>query len=115
MPGGKEPHFLCRSDRKMLWLAGIWADYGDDAACCAIITEPARGCAADIHDRMPLVLADDSFDDWLDPELQEREAIRSAVHHLDGALLTHWPVSRRVNRPANDDASLIEPDDNARA
>ncbi|WP_152479996.1 SOS response-associated peptidase [Halomonas sp. THAF12] len=110
-PDGKLPHYLCRADRQMLWLAGIWADYGDGSACCAIISEPARGCARDIHDRMPLVLADDSFNTWLDPELHERDTIRSAVHHLDAQMFTHWAVSTRINRPANDDPSLIEPAD----
>ncbi|WP_416138378.1 SOS response-associated peptidase family protein [Halomonas sp. HK25] len=54
----------------------------DDTACCAIITEPARGIARETHDRMPLVLDNDSLEAWLAPDLVERGAIRAAVHHL---------------------------------
>ncbi|WP_192035149.1 SOS response-associated peptidase [Halomonas sp. YLGW01] len=108
--GGKQPYYLCREDRATLFLAGIWGAFADGTAGCAIVTEPARGNAREIHDRMPLLLNDDSLRTWLDSTLQERDAIRSAVHHLDADTLTHWPVSTRINRPTHDDPRLIEPE-----
>lgn len=107
--GGKQPYFITRTDRQTLFLGGIWAPLDDDTACCAIITEPARGVAREIHGRMPLVLEDRSLEAWLDPDLVERDAIRAAVHHLDADAITAWPVSSRVNQVANDDAELIQP------
>jgi putative SOS response-associated peptidase YedK len=108
--GKKQPHFLCREDREPLWLAGIWAERADGTPGCAIITEPARGAAKEIHSRMPLALDSGSLEPWLDPDLTDRETIRSVVHHLDAELITYWPVSPRVNRPGNDgDDSLINP------
>lgn len=107
--GGKQPFFITREDHQPLFLAAIWEPFEDETSCCAIITEPARGLAQSIHDRMPLVLDDASLEPWLDPELTERDAIRSSVHHLDADALAAWPVSKRVNRVANDDASLINP------
>ncbi|MCH4563332.1 SOS response-associated peptidase [Halomonas sp. EGI 63088] len=107
---GKQPYYLCREDREPLFLAGICAERADGSFGCAIVTEPARGIARNIHDRMPLALDDESLAPWLDPDLTDRDAISSVVRHLDAALVTHWPVSTRVNRPANDDPSLIEPD-----
>nr|WP_246389902.1 SOS response-associated peptidase family protein [Halomonas cerina] len=106
---GKQSHFLCREDRALLFLSGIWADYAGGSACCAIITEPARGIAKEIHDRMPLVLADDSLEAWLDPALTERDAICSAVQHLEAEALSAWPVSARVNRPDQEGSGLIRP------
>ncbi|WP_238984590.1 SOS response-associated peptidase [Billgrantia kenyensis] len=59
---------------------------------------------------MPLILDDASLEPWLDPDLTDREAIRNVVRHLDASLFEHWPVSRAVNRPGNDeDAELINP------
>jgi putative SOS response-associated peptidase YedK len=106
--GGKQPWFITREDRQPLFLGAIWAPFDDDTACCAIITEPARGIAKEIHDRMPLVLDHDSLEAWLDPELTERDAIRAAVHHLPAEALTAWPVSRRVNRAGEEGSDLIE-------
>ncbi|WP_250148384.1 SOS response-associated peptidase [Halomonas jincaotanensis] len=59
---------------------------------------------------MPLALDAESLEPWLDPDLTDRETIRNVVHHLAAGLITHWPVSTRVNRPGNDeDAALINP------
>jgi putative SOS response-associated peptidase YedK len=59
---------------------------------------------------MPLALDAESLEPWLDPDLTDRETTRNVVHHLDAALITHWPVSTRVNRPGNDeDTALINP------
>lgn len=106
--GRKQPYYLTRQDGEPLWLAGIWSERPDGKPGCAILTEPARGLAKEIHPRMPLALDAQSLALWLDPELTDREMIRQLVHHLPADLLTHWPVSTRVNRPAYDDASLIE-------
>ena len=107
--GGKQPYFFTREDRQPLFLGGIWEPYADDTACCAIITEPARGIAREIHDRMPLVLDDQSLEAWLDPALTERDAIRAAVHQLEAETLVAWPVSTRVNRSDQEGGSLVEP------
>ncbi|MHB0774414.1 SOS response-associated peptidase [Halomonas sp. WWR20] len=106
----KQPHFLCRMDREPIFLAGIWAEREDGGVGCAILTEPARGTARDIHDRMPLILDDESLALWLDTGLTDRETLRNVVHHLDAELITHWPVSTQVNRPSGEgDETLINP------
>lgn len=80
------------------------------SATGAILTEPARGSAAEVHDRMPLILDDASLEPWLDPDMTDRETIRHVVRYLDASLIEHWVVSRAVNRPGNDeDAGLINP------
>ncbi|EWH00556.1 SOS response-associated peptidase [Halomonas sp. BC04] len=107
---GKQPHYLTRTDREPLAFAGIYAKREDGNLGCAILTEPARGSAAEVHDRMPLILDDASLEPWLDPDLTEREMIRQVVRHLDAGLIEHWPVSRAVNRPGNEgDSGLINP------
>lgn len=48
-----------------------------------------------------------SLTPWLDPDLNERDAIRAAVHHLEADALTAWPVSRRVNRADEEGEPLV--------
>ena len=62
---------------------------------------------AHIHPRMPLVLDPGSYGAWLDPSLTERDAIKAAVRSRNAGELLHWAVSTRVNKPGNDDASII--------
>lgn len=107
---GKQPHFLTRIDREPFAFAGIFAQREDGSLGCAILTEPARGSAAEVHDRMPLILDDASLEPWLDPDLTERETIRCVVRHIDAGLIEHWPVSRAVNKPAEGQgAELLNP------
>ncbi|MCK2042580.1 SOS response-associated peptidase [Chromohalobacter sp. TMW 2.2308] len=107
--GRKQPHFICREDREPIYLAAIWAERADGSPGCAILTEPARGIAAEIHSRMPVALDDESLEPWLDPHLTDRESIRGAVGHLPAKLLTHWAVDRRVGNVKNDTADLPNP------
>ncbi|WP_043739802.1 hypothetical protein [Thioalkalivibrio nitratireducens] len=46
---------------------------------------------------------------WLDPGLSDRETLRNVARRLDAERLVAYPVSIRVNRPANDDPALLEP------
>ncbi len=101
--------FFTRYDHEPLFTAGVWAHRADGEPGCAIITEPARGAASDIHARMPLVLDDNCLQAWLDPELQDPQDVREAVHRLEPEAVTCWRVSTRVNQSANTGADLIEP------
>lgn len=106
---GKQPYFFACKDREPLFMAGIWVINPDDRPGCAIITEPARGQAGEIHSRMPLVLDEACLQQWLDPQAQDRQTLRAFVERLDPDSLTCWPVSTRVNRTDNDSAELVEP------
>lgn len=105
--GKKQPHFLTREDKEPIWLAGIWTDRPDDKPGFAVITEPAKGSAKDIHSRMPLLLSSESLALWLDSETTERDDIRAAVRRMPTTAIVHWPVSTRVNRPGEDEESLL--------
>jgi putative SOS response-associated peptidase YedK len=110
---GKQPFFITLKDADpdaVLFFAGLWEDRSEgEGSCCAILTEPASPALAFIHDRQPVVLDPACRWQWLDPELQERDAIRAATRRLDPQRLMAFPVSTRVNRPENDDVSLLEP------
>jgi putative SOS response-associated peptidase YedK len=69
-----------------------------------IVTEP-NGFAADIHDRMPVFLAQDQFAPWLTGDAGA-EYLKPAPNDY----LQCWPVSKRVNssKADADDATLID-------
>jgi len=79
-PGGaKTPFFLTLPDTPVMALAGIYqritTSLGEVNDTAAILTRPAWGVAADIHDRMPLVIMPGAIAAWLDPLRMERDAI----------------------------------------
>jgi putative SOS response-associated peptidase YedK len=110
----KTPFFMYRSDGEPLFAAGLWSVWkpakdGAPLLSCTIITTDAVGELAEIHDRMPLMLAQADWDAWLNPDAE-----------LDPELLTRPPdtgaielrqVSTLVNSVRNNGPELLQPVD----
>ena len=73
------------------------------------MTTTANRTLAPIHDRMPVVVAPDAFDLWLDGAHVEAETAAAAIAPAAEDLFEYYEVSTAVNRVANDDESLIAP------
>ena len=71
----------------------------------AIVTTDANEMVGDIHDRMPAILAPGDYTRWLSDEPDPRDLLRP----FPADLMRMWPISTRVNKPENDDPSIIEP------
>jgi putative SOS response-associated peptidase YedK len=70
-PGGKRPWYFTACDGSpALTVAGLWDQWRDRASgetlksCTMIITEP-NAFVAEVHDRMPALLAEKDFEPWL--------------------------------------------------
>lgn len=111
-PAGAQPYRFERRDRQPFALAGVWDRHGGDATSLetvAIVTAEATPAVADIHHRMPVILSEDRAASWL---------AEAPADPADDVLAPRWddafhryPIGRRVNDPANDDPSVIEPMD----
>lgn len=55
-----------------------------------------------MRDRMPVILAAEHYDPWLDPEMQDVERAVALLTPFDSSLMKQYPVSTRVNLVAND-------------
>jgi putative SOS response-associated peptidase YedK len=91
-------------------LAGLWENWrnpnrGEWERTFAIITVPANALVEQIHDRMPAILERESYDRWLGSETDPNDLLFT----YPSEPMTMWPISTRVNTPANDDRSLLEP------
>ncbi|HKO52995.1 MAG TPA: SOS response-associated peptidase [Polyangiaceae bacterium] len=104
----KQPFLLQRSDRQPFAFAGIWAEQalasGELLPSAAILTTAPRGVAAQVHDRMPVILPAEFQNRWLDPNARYKELLVP-----DSDALELVPVSSLVNSAKNDDARVIEP------
>lgn len=114
--GAKVPHFVHRADDEPMAFAGLWAVWhhpeGGEGArlhTCAIVTTEAGPDVRELHSRQPVVLGSDAWDAWLDRDLRDPEAVRALLAGSPAGTLRAYPVSTRVNTPANDDPSLLEP------
>ena len=58
---------------------------------------------------MPVILEPGDFDLWLDPTEHRREKLVPLLRPAANDLLAMYPVSRYVNKPANEGPDCIAP------
>ncbi|MDA8110064.1 MAG: SOS response-associated peptidase [Betaproteobacteria bacterium] len=108
----RQPYFIYPADRRLACFAGLLsargAPGGAEQLSCALLTRAAAGRAAEIHDRMPVVLPEAAFGRWLAPEVVRPEDV-AALIAAARADFEHYPVSTRLNAAKTDDAALIDP------
>ncbi len=109
--GGKRPHLIHRTSGEPFTLAGVWERWGPPESSletCAIITAPATDAMQPIHDRMPVIVAEEDRAAWLGRETPE-EVLKELLRPSPVPDLEAYEVSRFVNDPANDTEECIAP------
>lgn len=108
-PQGKQPFALALQQHDAFAMAGLWEHWqsqdGSQLFSAAILTCQANSLVAPIHDRMPVILADDVWTAWLAPETQPEE-LQSLLQPFPAEAMRAWPVSKAVNNPRNQDIPL---------
>lgn len=110
-PAGKVPHRLVLSDRRPFVFAGIWderadRETGEVLRDFCIITTAASPSIAPIHDRMPVILAQEVWDFWL-ADTEDYAGLTDLLCPLEDGQIEAYEVSTRVNNVQNDDEDLI--------
>ncbi|MBL1101485.1 SOS response-associated peptidase [Streptomyces coffeae] len=114
----KQPYFIHPADGQVMALAGLYEYWlnpdmaKDDPAAwlmtCTIITTEATDAAGRIHPRMPLALAPDHYDAWLDPHRDNADELRGLLIQPAEGRLDARPVSTAVNNTGNNGPQLLD-------
>ncbi len=115
----RQPYLVHRRDGEPLAFAGLWEIWRDPAfqdaddpdawvRSCVIVTTRANALLESVHSRMPVVLDEASWDTWLDPETNDFGLLESMLVPAPDDWFEMYPVSTRVNTPANNDADLLQ-------
>ncbi len=98
----KMPFYIARNDGQPLTFAGLWERWKDGTLSFTILTTEACAGIHDLHTRMPVMLAPQSFEPWLagedplcDPDI--------------GTAAGVTPVSPKMNSPRHNEPGGIEP------
>ncbi len=119
--GVKQPEFVHLPDELTVF-AGLYEWWRDPAKAdddpdrwvlsATIVTRDAVGELGSIHERMPVFLAPELIDEWLDPHNEEPDELLEAVAEGGvemAARMQHYEVGREVGNVKNNGPQLIEP------
>jgi putative SOS response-associated peptidase YedK len=106
----KQPYAIAIRDGSPFGIGGLWENWKDPASgewirTFVVITTDANELVAQIHDRMPLIIAPADYERWLGDEPDPHDLMRP----YPAERMRMWPISTRVNKPESDDPSIPEP------
>ena len=107
------PMYIHLTDQPVFAFAGLWEVWyspeGDELRTATILTTEPNEFMARIHNRMPVILPHESFDEWMDPAERKADDLMPLMKPYDADKMAAYRVSTFVNSPANDTPEAIEP------
>jgi putative SOS response-associated peptidase YedK len=111
--GSKRPYFIHRRDGRSIGFAAVSETWvgpnGEEVDTVAIVTAAASADLAVLHHRVPVTIAPDDFERWLDCRSDEADSVTPLMRGPEEGEFAWHEISTRVNHAANDDAQLILP------
>ena len=100
----QQPMWIGLTSTQPLAFAGLW-EHGQPAEweardTCTILTTEPNDLMATIHNHVPVILSSASYDQWLDPTLQQVESLTALLRSYPSEELLAYPVRTLVNNPA---------------
>ena len=109
--GTSRPYYFQAKDNPLFAFAGLWETWntpdGKPLRSCTIITTQANEVVQPIHERMPVILPQERWVDWI--ETQGQEDLLLMLRPFPPERLDTFPVSPEVNNPAVDTPLCVKP------
>jgi putative SOS response-associated peptidase YedK len=106
----RQAFYFQMADERAFAFAGIWDRWKKGEVrikSCAIITTTANGLLTPVHDRMPVILREESYDLWLNPQVDSGE-LKKLLEPYPSDEMKSYPVSSQVNKVEVDNEDLIK-------
>ncbi len=107
----KTPYYIHMNDRKPFAFGGLWDEWqspsGGALRTCTIITITPNELMSTLHNRMPVILDQKNYADWLDPAPRTPDSLLHLIQPFPANNMSAYPVSTMVNSPGTDRAELV--------
>jgi putative SOS response-associated peptidase YedK len=109
----KQPYLIRLRSQEPMAFAGLWERWksletNDWLESFTVLTTSPNKLVADIHDRMPVILPQESQQPWLDQATPSEAAMQLLVPYAEEHMEA-FPVHRSVGNVKNDSADCIKP------
>ncbi len=109
----KIPLYIHLKSGNPMGLAGLYnlwiSPEGEEICTCTIIVTDANELVAPVHDRMPVILDESCYSQWLDPTVHDRKLLLKLLTPCAADKLEMYPVTPKVNSSKHDDPENIRP------
>lgn len=111
--GSKQPMYITTADDAPFGFAGLWEVWDNKGReeeplyTCTILTTDASEPIKNIHERMPVILKPEAYQDWIDEETPGK-TLKDILRGQVQKDFTFRPVSKAVNKVENNSAGLID-------
>lgn len=106
------PFYIRLLSSEPMGIAGtyrIWESAsGRDVFSCALLTTTANALVQPVDDHMPVILDNENYDRWLDPDT-DADTLASLLKPFSMTEMAVNRVSNEVNNVANNSSELIQP------
>ena len=110
---GKQPYAIALKDRRPHGAGRLWETWrspaGEWVRSFAIVTTTPNELCAELHNRMPAILAPEAWPSWLGEQPADEPQLKALLAPYPSDDMICWPVSARVGNVKNNDPTLIEP------
>lgn len=106
--GSKQPFAIGLRNRRWFCFAGLWDAAlidGSEIQTFTILTTTPNDVMAGLHTRMPVIIAPDQYERWLDPS---SGPVDDLFEPFPAADMHAWPVGAAVGNVRNQGADLID-------
>lgn len=111
-PKAKQPWLIEFETEEPMIFAGLWESWkspeGQTIESCTILTTAANAFMSEVHDRMPLIVGEEDWDFWLDPEINTAEPFQRLFEPWEGDALKRTPMHPKLNSSKNEGPDYFE-------
>jgi len=110
--GNKIPHYIYPTMDKFMGFAGIFSDLAPEdknsKRSYSIITTSPNKVMENFHERMPVILHPEEFNDWLNPDNNNPDFLTDYLRPYPDDAITEHIVSKFVGNVQNNSEELIQ-------
>ncbi|SHG59525.1 Putative SOS response-associated peptidase YedK [Fodinibius roseus] len=110
--GNKTPFYIYPTHEKIFAFAGIYnvweSPEGEKVPSYSIITTEANEKMSKLHDRMPVMLLKEEWEEWLDPDNHNTKSLKELLNPFPDDAIDFHQVDRKVGKVSNNSPDLIE-------
>jgi len=115
----KQPYLISRPDGRPFAIAGLWSvwrggekdgEWQDESPLrsCTIITTTPNEPMSEIHDRMPVILAEKDWAEWLDRDNDDIATLGKLLVPAPEGIIAMHPVDPKVGNVRNKGSELVD-------